>query len=291
MHSYLLYLVRLFVLAVLPVAVAAAQKAPAAEEIPLERCDRLPVVRVRVDGVEKRFLVDTAATSMLNLSSFAQANSKEIRRAVSSWSGTTATAAREVALGELVLGSYRLRRFRLPAIDLSAIGKACGGRIDGILGVDLLEKMGASIDLKRRVAILPTEPAGSTGRTAHEDFYADDRICVEALNRSDLQSLEPCFVAQVVLFSPDFEAHGRGEVLDELRRRYFETDPPAQFDFRARDLRVVGDVAWHGYDYTIKLPAGRIEGRGTGMWRKIEGHWRMVFMHNALYPAERSSQP
>ena len=44
-----------------------AQDAPQSEEIPLERCDRLPVVRVSIGKSELRFLVDTAATTMLNL--------------------------------------------------------------------------------------------------------------------------------------------------------------------------------------------------------------------------------
>lgn len=114
-----------------------------------------------------RFLLDTAATSVLNLKSFSSGRSKEIQ--VTSWSGTAATSAREVFLPEVMLGDHRLRDLRLPAIDLSPIGMACGGKIDGILGVDLLDKMGVTIDLKRRVASprsvrpRPTQP-GPTSR-------------------------------------------------------------------------------------------------------------------------------
>src|SRR5271167_5241335 len=35
---------------------------PNSNEIPLQRCDRLPVVIVQVNDVNKRFLIDTAAT-------------------------------------------------------------------------------------------------------------------------------------------------------------------------------------------------------------------------------------
>src|SRR5262249_46611611 len=42
-----------------------------ANEIPLERCDRLPVVKVNAADREMRFLVDTGATTVLNLKSFA----------------------------------------------------------------------------------------------------------------------------------------------------------------------------------------------------------------------------
>lgn len=74
-----------------------------------------------------RFLLDTAATSMLNLKSFSSGRSKEIQ--VTSWSGTAATSAREVFLPEMLFGDHRLRDLRLPAIDLTPIGNACGGII------------------------------------------------------------------------------------------------------------------------------------------------------------------
>src|SRR6516164_8770740 len=67
-----------------------------ADEIPIEKCDVLPVVRVKIGGSEMRFLLDTGATTILNLHSFASGGSKEIQ--VSSWSGTAATSAREVRL-------------------------------------------------------------------------------------------------------------------------------------------------------------------------------------------------
>jgi len=104
----------------------------------IERCDLLPIVKC--ESTARTCLpADTAATSMLNLKSFSSGRSKEIQ--VTSWSGTAATSAREVFLPEILFGDHRLRDLRLPAIDLSPIGNACGGRIDGILGVDLLDKM------------------------------------------------------------------------------------------------------------------------------------------------------
>jgi hypothetical protein len=117
------------------------------QEIPLEHCDALLVIPVRAEGRQSWFLVDTAATSMLNLESFAGGPTRDIR--VSSWKGTFTTTAKEVTLTELVVGRTKLVRVTLPAIDLSEIGKACGKKLDGILGVDLLRKIGATIDLKR----------------------------------------------------------------------------------------------------------------------------------------------
>jgi len=151
----LLALVLATVHAVLP---AQAQQPPP-EEVPLERCDRLPVVKVRADGKVLRFLLDTGATSALSLRG---ARNGELQRIlVSSWSGTVETRASRTVIRELTIGHRQLRNLNLPAFDLEAIGRACGGRIDGFLGVDLLEELSATIDLKRFVlrlgeADLPT---------------------------------------------------------------------------------------------------------------------------------------
>jgi predicted aspartyl protease len=85
------------------------------------------VVKIRIDGADMRFLLDTGATTMLNLKTFSSGRSKQIQ--VSSWSGTAATSARGVSLPEFALGTHRLRDLKLPAIDLSPIGKACGSQI------------------------------------------------------------------------------------------------------------------------------------------------------------------
>src|SRR5215467_6468515 len=96
-----------------------AQTPPAEAEIPLQRCDRLPVAVVEVNNTEKRFLVDTAATSMLNEKSFRSGRATDVR--VQSWNKTTSLSAREVLIGEISLGDHHLQNLKLPAIDLSSI--------------------------------------------------------------------------------------------------------------------------------------------------------------------------
>lgn len=270
------------------VAGAETQESSVSEEIPIERCDRLPVVTVQVDGVDMRFLVDTAATSILNLKSFSEGKSKEIQ--ISSWRGATSTRAREVTLPELALGSYRLRHLKLPAIDLSPIAKACGGPIDGILGVDLLEKMGAIIDLKRRVALLPSGATSVSEQARLEEYRAHCRACVDALNRGDVQFLEGCFDAQIIVLTPWGEVQGLQAAVDYFRQRYFDLDPPAHFDLHDRDIRLLSDVAWVAFDYTIQLPDGVIEGRVTGMCRNTGGQWRIVSLHSSAVQAEKSPE-
>ena len=84
------------------------------------------------------------------------------------WSGTLSTSAKEVTIDGLEVGRTKVAKLTLPAIDLSAIGKACGGKIDGILGADLLEKIGATVDLRRQILHVSTTDEERDVRLASE---------------------------------------------------------------------------------------------------------------------------
>ena len=60
-------------------AILRSQELASSNEIPIERCDLLPVVKVRIDGADFRFLLDTGATTMLNLKSFSSADPKKFK--------------------------------------------------------------------------------------------------------------------------------------------------------------------------------------------------------------------
>lgn len=261
-------------------------QAPASGEIPLERCDKLPVVKIRVEKAEFRFLVDTGATTFLHLKSFAGGKSGNVK--ISSWSGTGSTSAREVTLPELKLGPHRLTEVKLPAIDLGPIGEACGGKIDGILGVDLLEKMGATIDLQRRVArfanaAIPPPDADAEAMKHHQQI---EQRCLQAFNTADLKTLEDCLDPDVVLFTPWGEFRGRKEMLDYVRDRYFSLKPLPRMEMHTRSTRILGNAAWYEYDYSIVLPLGRIDGRGTGVCRRVGDTWHLLNMHNSRIEPE-----
>lgn len=255
---------------------------PAAAEVPIERCDLLPIVKVRIDGTDMRFLLDTAATSMLNLKSFSSGRSKEIR--VTSWSGTAATSAREVFLPEILFGDHRLRDLRLPAIDLSPIGNACGGKIDGILGVDLLDKMGVTIDLKRRVASVSPPPPSAAA--AYEQMEAAMQHCTSAFESGNAVELEDCFDPEIVLFALQHEYRGRKEVMDYLRGRFLQFAPKLSYKMKMDDVKLFGDALWYTYDYEIISPKEHLIGRGMSMCRKDGVRWRILNMHNSLRATE-----
>ena len=232
---------------------------PSVEEIPLERCDRLPMVRVRIGPAELRFLVDTGATSMLNLKSvralkqeLTKSQAKEIE--VTSWSGTAATSAREVSISEFALGSHRLQGLRLPAIDLSPIGIACGGAVDGILGVDLLDRMEVTIDLKRQIASFNGLGAGYSGSKSGEGTES-------ATNDSYLQ------------------------------QRYFRFVPELKYHMNLHDVRMFGNALWYSYEYSIDTPGDHLTGHGFAMCHRNGERWQMLNMHNSMAQNVATGRP
>jgi ketosteroid isomerase-like protein len=272
--------------------ISAAHSAPAqtpsnTTEIPLQRCDRLPMVILRVDNADKRFLVDTAATSLLNEKSFPRGHNREVR--IQSWNETTALNAQEVLIGELSLGNHTLQGVRLPAIDLSAIAKACRGTVDGILGVDLLEQLGVTIDLKRSVANLGITPRSSSEAFLIADMDKAMHSCSEAFNNKDADKLASCFDPDFVLSSPSGELRGRDEATNHFKQQYFAGNPYVHLSLTISDQRAVGDVVWSLYDYTIESPSVHTAGRGMMLCRRSENRWHILRMHES--PIESDLKP
>lgn len=267
---------------------AGAQTPTNGTEIPLQRCDRLPVAILQVDKADKRFLLDTAATSILNAKSFTSGRTKEVH--VTSWNQTTALNAREVSIGELTLGSHSLRGVRLPAIDLSAIAKACGGPLDGILGVDLLEQLGVTIDLKRSVARLGVAPPSASEASLIADMEQAMHSCSEAFNNADADRLAFCFDPDFILSSPSGELRGRDQATNHFRKQYFGRTPHVHLSMSMNDQRAVGDVVWSLYDYTIESPSVHTTGRGMMLCRKSENRWYILSMHESAIESGSNHQ-
>jgi ketosteroid isomerase-like protein len=262
-------------------ALAAPLSAAGSDEVPLERCDRLPVVTVQVERAKMRFLVDTGATSVLNLKSFPGGVSREI--SVTSYSGTASARAREVHVPQLQLGGRVLRNLRLPAIDLSSIGEACGRRIDGIFGVDLLEQLRTTLDLERRVLQF-RQRSGPEPEVA--DLTTAMTACRQAFNRQDIAALEECFDPHISLFLGSGEFHGRDDCLAHIRQRYF-SQHEHRVDIHHTEVRIVGDTAWSVYEYTHLSPSADPPGRGMMVYRRTDGRWRILSMHD--YPQEMTT--
>ncbi len=257
-----------------------------ADEIPIEKCDVLPVVQVKIDGTAMRFLLDTGATTVLNLESFASGRSKAIE--VTSWSGTAETSAREVRVPEMQLGTHQLHDLRLPAIDLKPLSKACGKRIDGILGVDLLDRMGVTINLQRQVASLGPEVVDA--RKLYDLMETGMHHCSTAFEQGDAKSMEACFDPEIVLYTPDGEFSGRSQVMEYLKERYMKYAPELCYRYTLKDVKSFGDVLWYSYEYTLDSPKEHQIGHGMSICRREQGAWRILSMHNSMRERDAAGQ-
>jgi len=273
---------------VMAVPAHSAQKSVSSDEIPIERCDRLPIVKVRIGSAEMRFLVDTGATSTLNLKSFNTGRMKEIQ--ITSWSGTAATSAREVSISDFSLGTHHLQNLNLPAIDLSPIGKACGGTVDGILGVDLLDKMAVTLDLKHQIALLGEEPPDP--KRIYANMEESMRSCATAFQEGNAAVLMECFDPEIVFYTPDGEFVGREKVLAYLREHFFRYAPDLCYRMTPHQVQVFGDALWYSYDYSIEMPKQTLSGHGFAMCRRSGKRWLMVNLHNSFAePPKEAPKP
>jgi ketosteroid isomerase-like protein/predicted aspartyl protease len=271
-----------------PPAAPGAQTPAASTEIPLQHCDRLPVAILQVDREDKRFLVDTGATSFLNAKSFTGRHTKEVH--IQSWNQTTALNAGEIAIGELAFGNHVIRNIKLPAIDLSAISKACGGQLDGILGVDLLERLGVTIDLERSVARLGVASRNSSEALVIAEVEKAMASCSASFNNADAEKLAACFDPEFALSSPRGELHGRDQAMNYFRQ-YFGASPQAHLLMTISDQRAAGELVLSLYAYTIETPSWHISGRGTMLCRKSENRWYVLSMHESPLVAGVVAKP
>ena len=253
-----------------------------AEEIPLQSCDRLPAIYASISGMKILLLVDTAATSMLNLKSSPHGDAR--RLSVTSWSGTEQANAEEVSIGDLVVGEHHFRNLRLPAIDLSGLGRACGRQIDGIFGIDLLSKLGATLDWKEKTGRLLLDSQTTAARVAElqEQLVA----CQQAFNRADEATFADCLDANIVLFSMAGDFYGREAAMAYYRERYFRQNPPAQLAITPRAHHPLGDAIWVEYDLRVTVAQQVIVARGTAVCQKEDGKWRILHMNHSIPPSD-----
>jgi ketosteroid isomerase-like protein len=149
--------------------------------------------------------------------------------------------------------------------------------------VDLLDRMGMTIDLKRGVAVLaPAAEPGDSG-DALAAAEPDLKPCVVAFNHGDAEAMAECFDPEIVFYTQHAEYRGREEVMRYLSHRFFEDAPRLRYDATPHDVRILGDVLWYSYDFRIDTPGEHLAGHGMTMCRKdAGGRWRMLSVNNSL---------
>ncbi len=254
-------------------------------EIPIARCDGLPVIPVRIGNAEMRFLMDTAANSFLNLKSFPSGRARQIH--VRAWNGPSSANAREISLPEIELGNRRLQDLKLPAIDLSPLEQSSGCRIDGILGVELLDSFGVTINLKRQVAVLDAMPAtwpaaGLSGIEAKSVEIADAmHYCKIDLILGNKDFFKECLDPEIVFATSRGKFRGRKKVTDYLMQRYLKFATTVRYEINLQDLQSADDTIRYSFKYSADSSNERSAGAGTAICRRSGGRWRIVYIQDS----------
>jgi hypothetical protein len=141
--------------------------------------------------------------------------------------------------------------------------------------------MGATIDLKNRVAMMGSSDAEQEAFLMKE-LQEGHELCMTAFNQGDTDSIQRCLDPQVALFSGSSEIRGREAVIEYIQQKYFTAKPPAHFEMRVRDSRFLGDAVWFGYDLTITMPKGSLTAEGMAICRRSNGDWQLLNMHNSF---------
>ena len=264
---------RLLLLVFAPVAFVPSLWAVPPQDVALQRCGPLFLVPVSVEGHKHTFLLDTGATTVLDLktfrSAFPETTAYSFGRVIelTTVTGRKSIAGRRVHVSSLGFAGAVVRDFELSALDLSGIGSTCNHAIEGVLGADLLEQLGVIIDMPGHAARLRPD-AG--------DLFADVRRQFEAyagsFNRGDAAQLAEFLHRDVQWFSPLGEARGRSAVLAFLADTYFAHRARLTFvRLDGKDLHVAGDSYWMNYEYKIEADNGNHQGRGTVFASRRDG--------------------
>ena len=250
-----------------------------AQEVPLDNCRELPILKIAVGGHAYQFLLDTgAAATLLNMKTFSSLDSAEIT--LESWNGTVGTRAREVVLHDFTIGQRTLSNLKLLAIDMTPLERSCDKRVDGVLGADLIQKLGLTIDLKNHVATL--EENARTPESRLQELEKHQASCVQAFNRSDEKAFEQCLDPEVVVLTSHGDFHGRKAVMKHFKEAYFGQNPPVLVSMTPLTRRAIGNVVWMEYEMSVTTGPQVMKTRGTAVYQKSGEHWMMSNMNFAV---------
>ena len=247
-----------------------------AQEIPLDNCRELPIVKASVNKRPFQFLLDTGSSvTLLNLKSFSSTDPAEIT--MESWTGAAGANARKVTLHDFRLGEHELNNLTLLAVDLTQVERSCQKRVDGVLGADLIAKLGLTIDLKNRVGIL--DPETRTPESRFNELEQHQVACEQAFNRSDEKTFAECLHPDIVLLTSHGDFHGRKEVMKHFKESYFGQDPPVLVAITPRTRQVIGTVIWMEYEMSVSIHGQLMKTRGTALYQKSGDRWLMSNMN------------
>jgi hypothetical protein len=152
------------------------------------------------------------------------------------------------------------------------------------LGIDLLRRLGAVVDLNAHVVRLPADPEIVQSQAAELDKRL--AICAQAFNNGNEQVLLDCLDSRAVLFTAIGDFYGRETFMEYLRRERSRQHalPQLVITLQAHDL--LGEEVWAEVELRIKLEQKVVRMRGTMLCEKSGAVWRIVHLNSSAPPAD-----
>jgi ketosteroid isomerase-like protein len=253
-----------------------------AQDIPLvESCRTLAAVDVMADQRALRLLVDTGATSsLLDARMFRGGDAAHV--VMHSWNGRSTPNARAAEISDLAIGGRHVSGVSFLTFDLSELGRECGKQIDGIMGADLIKKLGLEIDLKKRVVRFAADPKGQEQETDFPDLSEQFALCGAAFNRSDEKTFRDCLDPDVVLVVSGEDYRGRDAVLKYFDHEYFDKSGSSTMAIDRSAYHVIGGVAWHRYEIRTRLHKRMTKVHGTALFEKSGAKWLVMNLDHSV---------
>jgi hypothetical protein len=123
--------------------------------VPLVQTDPLPMVRVRVDGHDAYFLIDTGSPNILIDSSFAEQLGLTVTRSgEGTFAGGRHASIGQATVARLDLGSWTIRNLPATVMPVPAVMGDATHRVLGVLGTGLLAHFVTTIDYRNARLVL-----------------------------------------------------------------------------------------------------------------------------------------
>lgn len=197
-----------------------------------------------------------------------------------SWTGAVGAPAAEVTLDEFTIGERSLFNLKLLAVDLTSVERSCQKRVDGVLGADLISKMGLTIDLRNHLASIGADPTNSAARFSQLD--AQHAACEDAFNRSDEKAFEQCLDPDMLLLTSKGDFRGRKAVMQHFKESYFGRNPPVQVSMIPLGRHAIGNVVLIEYDMSVTVGDHVMKARTTALYQKAGQRWMMSNMNYSV---------
>jgi hypothetical protein len=151
--------------------------------------------------------------------------------------------------------------------------------LDGVLGIDLLRALGASVEFNAGSPRLLVRSEDTHPEQA--EFDRQFVACEQALSRGDDSQTTSCLDQEVVLATQDANVYGRDAVLNFFRQAYLATDRTTQISIKICKHHILGEGMWVEYELHVTIPDREVVQRVSALWQQTNGQWHALYVNHS----------